>query len=151
MLIPPGLAWSILWSREGPAAMTVTLRGVCWPCWGAPDVLSCPCIVAISDLELLNSWLDRHGPRPGQADQEAWTEEATSTYIGAMPFLWLAVEQRDDRGCVERNSVALTSRLADGLDQPSAGWLGHDAAHTQISQSGLWNRCGCSPEQPWGA
>ena len=33
----------------------------------------------------------------------------------------------------------MTSCLADGLDQPSAGWLGHDAAVTEISQSGLWN------------
>jgi hypothetical protein len=88
---------------------------------------------------LLDSWLDRHGPRLGQADQEARIEEVVSSYIGAMPFLWLAVEQRVDRGCVERNSIALTSCLADGLDQPSAGWLGHDAARTEISQSGLWN------------
>lgn len=88
---------------------------------------------------LLDSWLDRHGPRPGHADQEARIEEAVSGHIGAMPFLWLAVEQRTDRGCVERNSIALTSGLADGLDQPSDRWLGHDAARTEISQSGLWN------------
>ena len=88
---------------------------------------------------LLDSWLDRHGPRTGHADQETRIEEATSTYIGAMPFLWLAIEQRADRGCVERNSIALTSCLADGLDQPSAGWLGHEAARAEISQSGLWN------------
>jgi hypothetical protein len=93
---------------------------------------------------LLDSWLDRHGPRPGHADQEARIEEAVSGHIGAMPFLWLAVEQRDDRGCVERNSIALTPCLADGLDQPSAGWLGHDAARTEISHSGLWNIDRCS-------
>jgi hypothetical protein len=89
--------------------------------------------------DLLDSWLDRHGPRPGHADQEARIEEAISGYIGAMPILWLAVEQRADRGYIERNSIALTSCLADGLDQPSPGWLGHDAARTEISQSGLWN------------
>ena len=88
---------------------------------------------------LLDSWLDRHGPRPGQTDLEARIGEAVSHYIGAMPFLWLAVGQWADRGFVERNSIALTSCLADGLDQPSAGWLGHDAARTGISQSGLWN------------
>jgi hypothetical protein len=87
----------------------------------------------------LDSRLDRHGPGPGQADQETQIEEATSTHIGTMPFLWLAVEQRADRGCVERNNIALTSRLADGLDQPRDRWLGHDAARTEISQSGLWN------------
>ncbi len=57
-----------------------------------------------------------------------------------MPFLWLRVPDRPDRGCVERNSIALTSCLAEGLDQPGAGWLGRDAARTsEISQSGLWN------------
>jgi len=67
---------------------------------------------------LLDSWLDRHGPRPGQADQEARIEEAVSGYIGAMPFLWLAVGQRAVRGCVERNGIALTSCLADRLEPP---------------------------------
>jgi hypothetical protein len=89
--------------------------------------------------ELLGSWLDRHGPRAGWAAQEARIEEAVSAYIGAMPFVWLSVPERADRGCIERNSIALTSRLAEGLDQPSTGWLGHHAARTEISQSGLWN------------
>jgi hypothetical protein len=56
-----------------------------------------------------------------------------------MPFLWLSVPDRADRACVERNSIASTSRLAEGQDQPSARWLGHDAVRTGISQSGLWN------------
>lgn len=56
-----------------------------------------------------------------------------------MPFVWLSVPERADRGCIERNSIALTSRLAEGLDQPSTGWLGHHAVRTEISQSGLWN------------
>jgi hypothetical protein len=38
-----------------------------------------------------------------------------------MPFIWLSVPDRTDRGCIERNGIALTSRLADGLDQPSTG------------------------------
>ena len=89
--------------------------------------------------DLLDSWLDRHGPRPGHADQEARIEEATSTYIRAMPILWLAVGQRAATGYIERNTIALTSCLAAGLDQPSPRWLGHDTARTEISQSGLWN------------
>ena len=40
---------------------------------------------------------------------------------------------------VEQNSIALTSRLADGQDQPSPGWLVHHAIPGQIRQSGLWN------------
>lgn len=89
--------------------------------------------------ELLGSWLDRHGPRAGWAAHEARIEEAVSAFIGAMPFLWLSVPDRVDRVFVERNSIGLISHLAEGLDQPSAGWLGHHAVRTEISQSGLWN------------
>jgi hypothetical protein len=88
---------------------------------------------------LLESWLDRHGPRPDWAEQEEQIEQAVGDRIGIMPFLWLSVPDRADRACVERNSIALTSRLAEGRDQPSARWLGHDAVRTEISQSGLWN------------
>jgi hypothetical protein len=88
---------------------------------------------------LLDSWLDRHGPRPGWAVQEAHVERAVSDHIAAMPFLWLSVPDRAGRGYVERNSIALTSRLAEGTDQPSPRWLGRDAVRTEISQSGLWN------------
>jgi hypothetical protein len=52
------------------------------------------------------------------------------------------VAQRPDRahhGFIERHGIALTSCLADGLDQPSAGWLGRDAYRIGIRQSGLWN------------
>jgi hypothetical protein len=45
----------------------------------------------------------------------------------------------DEASAAGGPSIALTSRLAEGLDQPSPGWLGHDAARTEISQSGLWN------------
>jgi hypothetical protein len=71
--------------------------------------------------------------------QEAQVERAVSDHIGAMPFLWLSVPDRADRGYLERNSIALTSWLAEGIDQPSPRWLGRDAVHTEISQSGLWN------------
>ena len=56
-----------------------------------------------------------------------------------MPFLWLSVPDRADRGFIERNSIAVTSRLAEGPDQPSTRWLGRHAARTEITQSGLWN------------
>jgi hypothetical protein len=89
--------------------------------------------------ELLDSWLDRHGPRPGWAAQERHIELAVSRHIGAMPFLWLSVPDADDRGYVERNSIALTSCLAEGLDPPSASWLGRYADRAEICTSGLWN------------
>jgi hypothetical protein len=88
---------------------------------------------------LLESWLDRHGPRPNWADHEARLEEAVSQWIGNMPFLWLSVPDRADRGYIERNSIAVTSCLAEGLDPPSPGWLGLHAVRPEISQSGLWN------------
>ena len=89
--------------------------------------------------ELLDSWLDRHGPTPGFAAQEAHIEQAVSRHIATMPFLWLAVPDAAGRGFIERNSIALTSRLAQGLDTPSANWLGHHADRPEISSSGLWN------------
>jgi hypothetical protein len=89
--------------------------------------------------ELPDSWLDRHGPRPGSEETEARVEADVSRRIGGMPFLWLGVPDRAQRGFVERNSIAMTSLLADGLDQPSPAWLGRAAERTEIRQSGLWN------------
>lgn len=87
---------------------------------------------------LLVSWLDRHNPDQW-ADGEDDVEHAVSRYIGGMPFLWLSVPEREDRGYIERNSIALLSCLAGGQDSPSAGWLGQDAARLEIRESGLWN------------
>lgn len=89
--------------------------------------------------ELLKSWLDRHGPHEGWESQEIEIEMAVSRHIGGMPVLLLGVPDWADRGYVERNSIALTSRLAAGLDLPSHGWLGHYAVRNEIPQSGLWN------------
>jgi hypothetical protein len=69
-----------------------------------------------------------------------------------MPFLWLAVPDRADRGSTERNSIALTSCLANGQDPPGPGWLGARAARPEISRSGIWNvdhvRHHCEPGFP---
>jgi hypothetical protein len=62
-----------------------------------------------------------------------------SRHIGAMPFIWLAVTNPDERGYIERNSIAQDSRLADGLNDPGPGWLGLHAAPLEVRQSGLWN------------
>jgi hypothetical protein len=89
--------------------------------------------------ELLTSWLDRQRPRNKRDGQEAQVEVEVSRYIGAMPFLWLAVPGWTDRGYIERNSIALLSCPAGGLDQPSARWLGRSAWPPEIRDSGLWN------------
>jgi hypothetical protein len=89
--------------------------------------------------DLLASWLDRHRP-PGERDsQEAGIEREVSRHIGAMPFLWLSVPGRDDRGYLESNSIALLSCLAGGPDLPGANWLGRHAERAEIRESGLWN------------
>lgn len=59
--------------------------------------------------ELLDSWLDRRRPRGERAGLESQIELAVSRYIGAMPFLWLAVPDREDRACIERHSIGLLS------------------------------------------
>jgi hypothetical protein len=89
--------------------------------------------------DLLASWLDRHRPPGERASQEAAIECQVSRYIGAMPFLWLSVPGRADRGYLESNSIALLSCLTGGPDQPSASWLGRHAERAEIRASGLWN------------
>jgi hypothetical protein len=89
--------------------------------------------------DLLASWLDRHRPRNERSSQEADIEREVSQTIGAMPFLWLGVPGRADRGYIESNSIALLSCLAGGPDLSGTSWLGHHAARPEISESGLWN------------
>jgi hypothetical protein len=89
--------------------------------------------------DLLSSWLDRHRPPGQRANQEASVERAVSHHIGAMPFLWLNVPARADRGYLESNSIALLSCLTGGPDLPSTSWLGHYAERAEIRESGLWN------------
>jgi hypothetical protein len=43
LLIPPELAWRHPVVARGTGRDDGDAeRGICWPCWGAPDVLSCP-------------------------------------------------------------------------------------------------------------
>jgi hypothetical protein len=67
-----------------------------------------------------------------------------SEVIGAMPFVWIAIDdepgKRSTRGVIERNAIALLSNYAKPpLDPPSAGWLGHHCDRERVRQSGLWN------------
>ena len=89
--------------------------------------------------DLLASWLDRRRPPSSRHSQEAAVEREVSRHIGVMPFLWLAVPGRADRGYLESSSIALLSCLAGGPDQPGAGWLGRHAERPEIRESGLWN------------
>lgn len=75
---------------------------------------------------------------------EVGLERAVSEVIGAMPFLWLAVD--DDAGAtsmrayIERNSIALLSNFGkEAIDAPSPTWLGHHCDRVHVRTSGLWN------------
>ena len=93
--------------------------------------------------EVMSSWLDRDRIPEQRDAREPEIEREVSRCIRAMPFLWLDVPGRPDpitgRGYIERNSIGLLSCLTGGIDQPSSGWLGHDARNSKVRGSGLWN------------
>lgn len=75
---------------------------------------------------------------------EAGLERHVTRLIGAMPFLWLHVDDPpgpdSDRGYVERNAIALLSNFGkDASDGPSPTWLGRHSDRERVRESGLWN------------
>ena len=70
-------------------------------------------------------------------------EEAVSAELGRMSILWLEVEDEpgpaSDRAYLERNSIALLSRIGGEVDPASRSWLGRYSARAVIRGSGLWN------------
>jgi len=71
-------------------------------------------------------------------------ERAVSEHIGAMPFLWLDVNDpstgRDDRARIEAGCISLLSNAKrPPIDPPSPTWLGHCASRGAVRYSGLWN------------
>jgi len=72
-------------------------------------------------------------------------ETEVSRIVGAMPFVWLAIDDEPGpsslRGVVERNSIALLSNFNKSpLDPASEHWLGHYSDRPRVRQSGLWNQ-----------
>lgn len=74
-------------------------------------------------------------------------EEEVSRIIGAMPFLWLGIDDAPGagsmRGYVERNAIALLSNFEKPpLDAPSGNWRGTacDRGKGLVRDSGLWNQ-----------
>jgi hypothetical protein len=99
----------------------VERRSYCFPTWGKGS--SAPSAVRAGELGL---------------------ELEVSEVIGAMPFLWLAVDDepgpKSARGFIERNAIALLSNHGKvPLDPPSATWLGHACNREKVRRSGLWN------------
>ena len=77
---------------------------------------------------------------------EAALEALVSEYVGAMPFLWLNVDDEpgpaSERDVVEQNAIALLSGGGDGrppIDPPSEDWLGSFSDRDPVRRSGLWN------------
>ena len=75
---------------------------------------------------------------------EAELESEVSRHIGAMPFLWLDVDDEpgpsSDRGLIERNLIALLSGAREpAIHVPSRDWFGHESDRERVRRSGLWN------------
>lgn len=73
-------------------------------------------------------------------------EILVSRVIGAMPVLWLRVDdaagdRESCRGYIERSAIALLSNYGrEALDPPSQGWLGLHCPKDAVRRSGLWNQ-----------
>jgi hypothetical protein len=85
----------------------------------------------------------KNAPKDVRAGEVA-LECEVSAVIGAMPFLWLGIDdepgRKSLRGYVERNAIALLSSYRkEQLDAPSSGWLGHNCESERVRESGLWN------------
>jgi len=71
-------------------------------------------------------------------------EGEVSQVLGAMPVLWIPIEDPPGpdslRGYIERNAIALLSNYGKPpLDSPSATWLGRCCDRPRVRMSGLWN------------
>ena len=90
--------------------------------------------------EAAATWGDgSSAPREVRA-REVALERAASEYIGAMPFLWLGVQDRNARASLELGAISLLSNLdREPVDPPSPAWLGHHADREAVKRSGLWN------------
>jgi len=85
-----------------------------------------------------DGWRDKHAD--GAARQTEYPlEHAVSRHIGDMPFLWLAVPDRVDRGLIERHTIGLLSCRSGGVDPASPRWLGLTADSEKVRTSSLWN------------
>jgi hypothetical protein len=90
------------------------------------------------------TWGDGNTAQRSIRDSELALEREVSHVIGAMPFLWLPIEDEagpdSRRGYVERNAIALLSNYKKPpLDPPSQDWLGRCSDRERVWSSGLWN------------
>lgn len=79
-------------------------------------------------------------------EAEVHVEEAVSTYIGSMLFLWVEADDEPGktsiRSVIKTNTIALLSYCGEMSDMdahPSNMWLGHCCPRGAVQRSGLWN------------
>jgi len=90
------------------------------------------------------SWGDGSSASADVRSKEQYLEILVSEIVGAMPFLWLNIDDPagsgSERGYIERNAIALLSNFnRHALDPPTAAWLGQHSASERVRDSGLWN------------
>ena len=86
----------------------------------------------------LSSWRNNNTRHAARLAEHS-LEQSVTQHIGTMPFLWLAVPDREDRGLIERNTIALLSCRGRDIDLISPQWLGLGADSEKVRTSGLWN------------
>ena len=78
-------------------------------------------------------------------EAEHSTEVVVSRIIGAMPCLWIGIEDEPGpqslRGLIERGAIALLSNSGKPpLDPASPAWLGRSCPRDRVVASDLWNQ-----------
>jgi hypothetical protein len=88
--------------------------------------------------------------------KEQCLEHAVTKYIGAMPFLWLGVDDEpgpmSSRAILESGALGLLSNASRTVvDGASTSWLGRHANSSSVRESGLWNVAGvhAEPRHDW--
>jgi 5'-3' exonuclease len=89
------------------------------------------------------SWGDQSAGTAENKSLESELEKAVSGTISRMQILCLDIRDtagpRSDRAYIERNAIALLSKVGSRIDTPSDAWLGRSSAHPCVRKSGLWN------------
>jgi hypothetical protein len=102
-------------------------------------------LLARDGMNNCTSWGQGNSADAETRKSERTIEALVSNYVGAMPFLWLAVDEPigadTGRGYIERNSITLLSDFGKPpIDPPSLNWLGRHCPRARVQQSGLWNQ-----------
>jgi hypothetical protein len=101
-------------------------------------------LARVPDAPLLETWGIGSNASRMVRDCEEQHERLVSAYIGAMPFLWLAIDDepsaKSERTYIERNSIALLSNyMKPAINPPSKHWIGNFCPTQSVRDSGLWN------------